>query len=156
MGICGLNDRCTYNLIAFAQLFPQDLFWFSTSNLRLVNSNVLEYLFRHQIVMQKAYCMCGSESTVRNATAPLPSSAGHPLSCFCASQPPRAAVLVIPAHWRTAVWLAWLAVHPPGCPGRVSWFNPPAAALAEKAFWETKRIRFILENLVSQSKPLVN
>lgn len=25
MGICGLNDRCTYNLIAFAQLFSTGL-----------------------------------------------------------------------------------------------------------------------------------
>lgn len=56
------------------------MFLFSTSNLRLFSSNMLKYLFRHQIVMQEAYSMCRSESTIRNVTAVLPNSAGDPLS----------------------------------------------------------------------------
>lgn len=70
-------------LIDFAQLPSTGLVLISHQRfevLRLVNSNVLEYVFMHQIVMQKAYSMCGFESTIRNVTAVLPKSAGDPLS----------------------------------------------------------------------------
>lgn len=153
MGIqCGLNDGCTYNFDIFCPVdfhrtcsfFPPAI-WGWSIQMCWNTSSGIKWWCREQVWKHHQECDSHASQQCREPTVLV----------LCKTAP-QTAVRVTPAHWCAGVWLAWVAVHPPGCPGRVSCFNPPAAALAEKAFWETKRIQFILENLVSLSKPLVN